>query len=247
LIRADPSSILASISISLSTLPPENRFFEIERSSKHFQLILNFLRDGEVVLPKTEIDLEELSLEAKFYHLKKLYIISTKALESAKNDRLLSDDDKFWRDCIKSMDTLWAQKDDREADDPTRNQFPEMFRRLAAEKNSMLRVVHASFKGTAEYHDRLLEVLQTKCHICGRQVYYKPIGLREGRETGCPMHPPTGIWDRKKREWSCCASPDFNNLGCKLTGVHYTIWTFFSSPSKDTTGSPLDNLDVGGV
>jgi hypothetical protein len=244
LVRADSSSILASISITLSTQSPENRVFEIERSPKHFQSILNYLRDGETVLPRSETELEELALEAKFYHLKSLYVLCMRALEPLKAEKYLSDEDKFWRDCIRTMDLLWEEKEFDEVDDPTRNQFPEMFRRLAAERNPMLRIVHATYKGTSDYRDRLLEVLQTKCHTCGRQVYYKPIGLREGRETGCPMHPPTGYWDRKKREWSCCGSPDFNNLGCKLTGVHYTIWTFFSPPSKDPT---VSTLDTGGV
>jgi len=244
LVRADSSSILASISITLSSQSSENRVFEIERSPKHFQTILNFLRDGEAVLPKVDVELEELALEAKFYHLKSFYVQCMKALESLKAEKYLSDEDKFWRECIRCMDTLWEEKEYEDSDDPTRNQFPEMFRRLAAEKNPMLRIVHATYYGTSEYRERLLEVLQTKCHTCGRQVYYKPIGLREGRETGCPMHPPTGFWDRKKREWSCCGSPDFSNLGCKLTGVHYTIWTFFSPPSKDPQISSIDN---GGV
>ncbi|XP_074601710.1 BTB/POZ domain-containing adapter for CUL3-mediated RhoA degradation protein 3-like [Brevipalpus obovatus] len=44
----------------------------IDRSGKHFGNILNFLRDGSIPLPHTEMELEELLLEAKFYQIREL-------------------------------------------------------------------------------------------------------------------------------------------------------------------------------
>ncbi|XP_074601604.1 BTB/POZ domain-containing adapter for CUL3-mediated RhoA degradation protein 3-like [Brevipalpus obovatus] len=44
----------------------------IDRSGKHFEKILNFLRDGSVPLPETKIELEEFLVEAKFYQIREL-------------------------------------------------------------------------------------------------------------------------------------------------------------------------------
>ena len=44
----------------------------IDRDGKHFNTILNFLRNGTVPLPKTELELEELKLEAEFYGITQL-------------------------------------------------------------------------------------------------------------------------------------------------------------------------------
>jgi hypothetical protein len=104
-----------------------------------------------------------------------------------------------------------------------------MLRRLAFNKDELLRVCHASYRDTENYEDRLLEILHTTCTLCKRTIYYKPIGLREGRDTGCPVHPQGGQWDRKARMWTCCGSPDFKDSGCQFTGIHYTTWTFFNS------------------
>ncbi|CCD64944.1 BTB domain-containing protein [Caenorhabditis elegans] len=41
----------------------------IDRSPKHFDLILNFMRDGDVALPNCELKLKELLVEAQFYLL----------------------------------------------------------------------------------------------------------------------------------------------------------------------------------
>lgn len=41
----------------------------IDRSPKHFDLILNFMRDGCLALPKNERDLTELMAEAQYYLL----------------------------------------------------------------------------------------------------------------------------------------------------------------------------------
>ncbi|CAL2033941.1 unnamed protein product [Caenorhabditis brenneri] len=44
----------------------------IDRSPKHFDRILNFLRDGFIPIPKDELNLEELAIEVNFYELKSL-------------------------------------------------------------------------------------------------------------------------------------------------------------------------------
>uniref|UniRef100_A0A1I7TGS6 BTB domain-containing protein n=1 Tax=Caenorhabditis tropicalis TaxID=1561998 RepID=A0A1I7TGS6_9PELO len=41
----------------------------IDRSPKHFDLILNFMRDGDVELPDSEIEIKEIQKEAHFYML----------------------------------------------------------------------------------------------------------------------------------------------------------------------------------
>ena len=79
-----------------------------------------------------------------------------------------------------------------------------MLRRLAFQRDSMLRVCFAAYRHAPEFEDRLLEILHTQCTLCKRTVYFRPIGLREGRDTGCPVHPSGGVWDRKQRMWTCC-------------------------------------------
>lgn len=41
----------------------------IDRSPEHFDVILNFLRDGDVVLPESKEDIKEILKEAEFYDL----------------------------------------------------------------------------------------------------------------------------------------------------------------------------------
>ncbi|XP_074601709.1 BTB/POZ domain-containing adapter for CUL3-mediated RhoA degradation protein 3-like isoform X3 [Brevipalpus obovatus] len=64
----------------------------IDRSGKHFDKMLNFLRDGSVPLPNTKIELEELLVEAKFYQIQELIDrVETKisSLEKPFPDQLL--------------------------------------------------------------------------------------------------------------------------------------------------------------
>ncbi|XP_074601711.1 BTB/POZ domain-containing adapter for CUL3-mediated RhoA degradation protein 3-like [Brevipalpus obovatus] len=55
-----------------STKTDSKGWILIDRSGKHFEKILNFLRDGSIPLPETKIELEELLVEAKFYQIKEL-------------------------------------------------------------------------------------------------------------------------------------------------------------------------------
>ncbi|CCD64940.1 Potassium channel tetramerization-type BTB domain-containing protein [Caenorhabditis elegans] len=45
----------------------------IDRSPKHFELILNLMRDGNLWLPETEKELRELCAEANYYQMFGLY------------------------------------------------------------------------------------------------------------------------------------------------------------------------------
>ncbi|EFO87403.1 hypothetical protein CRE_30368 [Caenorhabditis remanei] len=47
----------------------ENGCIFIDRDAKHFRLILNFLRDGHIILPDSEIEVEEIYKESSYYLL----------------------------------------------------------------------------------------------------------------------------------------------------------------------------------
>ena len=47
--------------------PTLNRQYFIDRDATHFRYILQYLRDGKVVLPEVMSDLKQLLIEAKFY------------------------------------------------------------------------------------------------------------------------------------------------------------------------------------
>ncbi|CCD64938.1 BTB domain-containing protein [Caenorhabditis elegans] len=53
----------------------------IDRSPKNFDLILNFMRDGDVVLPNCELKLKELLVEAQFYLLDGLIELCNSKIE----------------------------------------------------------------------------------------------------------------------------------------------------------------------
>lgn len=50
---------------------PQGRVF-LDRDPKHFRLILNYLRDGEVCLPASPLELQEILQEALFYQVCRL-------------------------------------------------------------------------------------------------------------------------------------------------------------------------------
>lgn len=53
------------------TLPAklqQGRVF-LDRDPKHFRLILNYLRDGDICLPTSSMELQELLQEALFYQV----------------------------------------------------------------------------------------------------------------------------------------------------------------------------------
>ena len=56
----------------------------IDRDAKHFNRILNFLRDGEIPLPETKTELEELKREAQFHCMEDSIRICEKETSSIK-------------------------------------------------------------------------------------------------------------------------------------------------------------------
>ena len=50
------------------TFPAQGRVF-LDRDPKHFRLILNYLRDGDICLPVCTIELQEILHEALFYQV----------------------------------------------------------------------------------------------------------------------------------------------------------------------------------
>lgn len=57
----------AMFSGRMEVLSDAEGFVVIDRSGKHFELILNFLRDGSVALPDNIKELKEILVEAKYY------------------------------------------------------------------------------------------------------------------------------------------------------------------------------------
>ena len=69
----DPDSMLAAMfSGKFEVKPSEDGAFFIDRDGKHFRFILNYLRDGELIVPEGATFLKELEADAKFYQIKGL-------------------------------------------------------------------------------------------------------------------------------------------------------------------------------
>ena len=69
-LRKDPNSMLAALfSGTLEIKPSEDGSFFIDRDGTYFRHILNYLRDGELILPGRAEFLKELEAEARFYRL----------------------------------------------------------------------------------------------------------------------------------------------------------------------------------
>ena len=66
----DPNSMLAAMfSGKFEMKPSEDGSFFIDRDGTHFRFILNYLRNGELILPEGATFLKELEAEAKFYQI----------------------------------------------------------------------------------------------------------------------------------------------------------------------------------
>ena len=66
----DPNSMLAAMFSGRHKLETtEDGSFFIDRDGTYFRFILNYLRNGELILPESTTFLEELKAEAKFYQL----------------------------------------------------------------------------------------------------------------------------------------------------------------------------------
>ena len=69
-LRKDPNSMLAAMfSGKFDTKPSEDGSFFIDRDGTHFRFILNYLRDGVLILPEGATALKQLQQEAQFYQI----------------------------------------------------------------------------------------------------------------------------------------------------------------------------------
>ena len=69
-LKKDPNSMLAAMfSRKFEMKPSEDGSFFIDRDGTYFRFILNYLRNGELILPEGATFLKELEAEAKFYQL----------------------------------------------------------------------------------------------------------------------------------------------------------------------------------
>ena len=72
-LRKDPNSMLAAMfSGKFDTKPSEDGSFFIDRDGTHFRFILNYLRDGKLILPEGATFHKELEAEATFYQIQGL-------------------------------------------------------------------------------------------------------------------------------------------------------------------------------
>uniref|UniRef100_A0A1I7TGS9 BTB domain-containing protein n=1 Tax=Caenorhabditis tropicalis TaxID=1561998 RepID=A0A1I7TGS9_9PELO len=63
----------------------------IDRSPEHFDLILNFMRDGDVELPDSEKEIKEIQKEADFYQLPSLIKLCEEKIPFKKFRHIKSD------------------------------------------------------------------------------------------------------------------------------------------------------------
>ena len=94
----DPNSMLAAMfSGKFEMKPCEDGSFFIDRDGTHFRFILNYLRTGELTLPKGITFLEELLKEAEFYQIQgmmhELRSYECKATEAFEESEILTDEE----------------------------------------------------------------------------------------------------------------------------------------------------------
>ena len=88
-----PGSMLhAMFSERFDTKPSEDGSYFIDRDGTHFRYILNYLRTGQLIVPKDEIIREELQAEAEFYQVEG--IIKALKVRCFKDSVILSSDQR---------------------------------------------------------------------------------------------------------------------------------------------------------
>ena len=88
-----PGSMLhAMFSGRFDTKPAEDGSYFIDRDGTHFRYILNYLRTGQLIVPKDEIIREELLAEAEFYQVEG--IIKALKVSAFKDSVILSSDQR---------------------------------------------------------------------------------------------------------------------------------------------------------
>ena len=88
----------AMFSGRFDTKPAEDGSYFIDRDGTHFRYILNYLRTGQLIVPKDEITREELLAEAEFYQVEGIIKVlkprPVKAVTMFKNSVILSSDQR---------------------------------------------------------------------------------------------------------------------------------------------------------
>ena len=99
----DPNSMLAVMfSAKFEKKPSEDGTFFIDRDGTHFRFILNYLRNGELILPEGATFLEELGAEAEFYQIHGILDeLKPKILKDFNNSEILTNEEhrrvlKYW-------------------------------------------------------------------------------------------------------------------------------------------------------
>ena len=83
----------AMFSGRFDTKPSEDGSYFIDRDGTHFRYILNYLRTGQLIVPKDEIIREELLAEAEFYQVEGIIeALKSKAASLFKDSVILSSD-----------------------------------------------------------------------------------------------------------------------------------------------------------
>ena len=77
------------------TKPSEDGSYFIDRDGTHFRYILNYLRTGQLLVPKDEMTREELLAEAEFYQVEGIIeALKPKAASLFKDSVILSSDER---------------------------------------------------------------------------------------------------------------------------------------------------------
>jgi len=97
-LKKDPGSMLhAMFSGRFDTKPSEDGSYFIDRDGTHFRYILNYLRNGQLIVPKEEMVRirEELLAEAEFYQVEGIIEqLKVKAIAMFKDSVILSSDQR---------------------------------------------------------------------------------------------------------------------------------------------------------
>ena len=89
------SMLHAMFSGRFDTKPSEDGSYFIDRDGTHFRYILNYLRTGQLIVPKDEIIREELLAEAEFYQVEGIIeALKAKAASLFKDSVILSPDQR---------------------------------------------------------------------------------------------------------------------------------------------------------
>lgn len=74
IITRDPVMYQRSVNkvITQNNFPCDSGWIVVDRCGRHFELVLNFLRDGSVPLPEDRRELDEVLKEAQYYRVQGL-------------------------------------------------------------------------------------------------------------------------------------------------------------------------------